>query len=51
MNEVILFSGVGDTDPYRDGYDGALTHIVRYYKPKKVYLYFSEEKMIEENLN
>lgn len=51
MNEVILFSGVGDTDPYRDGYDGALTHIVRYYKPKKVYLYFSKEKMEEENLN
>ncbi|MCI9246685.1 MAG: hypothetical protein HFJ30_06145 [Clostridia bacterium] len=51
MDEVILFSGVGDTDPYRDGYDGALTHIVRYYKPKKVYLYFSKEKMDEENVN
>ena len=51
MKDYILFSGLGDTDPYRDGYDGAMIHIVRYYKPKKIYLYYSKEKWKEENIN
>lgn len=51
MNDYVLFSCVGDTDPYRNGYDGAMIHIVRYYKPKKVYLYYSKEKRNEENIN
>jgi len=42
MNYV-LFSAIGDTDPIRDGYDGAMLHIVRHYKPIKVYLFFTKE--------
>lgn len=44
----ILFSAVGDTDPVRDYYDGAMLHIVRYYRPQKVYLYLSKELMKNE---
>lgn len=51
MNNYVLFSCIGDTDPYRDEYDGAMIHIVRYYNPQKVYLYYSEEKMKDENIN
>ena len=45
MNQVILFSPVGGTDPisavnYRDG---SLLHICRVYKPSKVILYMSAE--------
>lgn len=47
----ILFSPVGDTDPVRDFYDGAMLHIVRYYNPDKVYLYLSEEMYINEKNN
>lgn len=43
MNNYVLFSVVGTTDPIRDGYDGPLLHIIRHYKPRKVYLFFSEE--------
>lgn len=47
MNQTILFSPVGGTDPisatnYRDG---ALLHICRVYKPSKVILYLSSEMM------
>lgn len=51
MKKYVLFSCVGDTDPYRDGYDGSMIHIVRYYRPKKVYLYYSKEKRKEEDIN
>lgn len=42
MNNV-LFSAVGLTDPVRDYYDGPLLHIIRHYKPKKVYLFYTKE--------
>lgn len=41
--EYVLFSAVGDTDPVRDGFDGPLLHIVRHYRPKRVYLFFTSE--------
>jgi CRISPR type III-A/MTUBE-associated protein Csm6 len=46
----VLFSPIGDTDPVRGGYDGAMLHIVRHFKPKKVYLYFTK-KMSEIDCN
>lgn len=39
----ILFSAIGSTDPISGQYDGALLHIIRVYKPDKVYLYLSKE--------
>ncbi|MDD4377298.1 MAG: CRISPR-associated protein Csm6 [Eubacteriales bacterium] len=39
----ILFSPVGSTDPISDFHDGALLHIIRFYKPEKVILYMSKE--------
>ena len=42
MNNYVLFSPVGDTDPVRGSYDGALLHIVRHYRPHKVYIYFTK---------
>lgn len=39
----ILFSPIGSTDPISGQYDGALLHIIRVYKPDKVYLYLSKE--------
>ena len=38
----VLISAVGDTDPFRNFHDGALIHIARKYRPKKVILIFSE---------
>jgi CRISPR type III-A/MTUBE-associated protein Csm6 len=43
MNEYILFSPLGMSDPTRGCHDGAFIHICRFYKPKKVYLYMSAE--------
>lgn len=47
MNQTILFSPVGGTDPmsmtnYRDG---SLIHICRVYKPDKVIMYMSKEML------
>ncbi|MCL2045537.1 MAG: hypothetical protein FWG88_04040 [Oscillospiraceae bacterium] len=39
--EYVLLSAIGDSDPIRDGYDGPSLHIVRKYRPKKVYLIFT----------
>ncbi|KIX91212.1 CRISPR-associated protein Csm6 [Staphylococcus microti] len=39
---VVLFSPVGNSDPWRSGRDGAMLHIVRHFKPKKVVLFFTE---------
>lgn len=39
---TVLFSPVGNSDPWRSGRDGAMLHIVRYFKPKKVVLFFTE---------
>ncbi|WP_239756519.1 type III-A CRISPR-associated CARF protein Csm6 [Mammaliicoccus sp. Q-M60] len=38
----VLFSPVGNSDPWRSGRDGAMLHIIRHYKPKKVVLFFTE---------
>ncbi|MCL2020042.1 MAG: hypothetical protein FWG70_09830 [Oscillospiraceae bacterium] len=43
MNNYVLFSPVGMTDPIRDGHDGPLLHIVRYFKPSKVYIFLTAE--------
>lgn len=38
-----LFSPIGSTDPIRNCRDGALIHICRKYKPKRIILYLSKE--------
>lgn len=38
----ILFSPIGNTDPYRNLRDGAMLHIVRNYQPDKVILFFTK---------
>lgn len=38
-----LFSPIGSTDPVRNDRDGALIHICRKYKPKKIVLFMSSE--------
>ena len=45
MNDIILFSPVGGTDPMSlyNCRDGSLIHICRVYRPSKVYLYMSKE--------
>lgn len=43
MENTILFSPIGLTDPISNYHDGAMLHICRKYKPKKVYLYLSDE--------
>ena len=39
----ILFTCAGTTDPVRGGHDGGILHIMRYYRPEKVYLFLSKE--------
>ena len=41
--EDILFTCAGTTDPVRGGYDGGMLHIMRHYRPRKVYLFLSAE--------
>lgn len=45
MNQKILFSPVGGTDPMSETnfHDGALLHISRHYKPDVIYLYMSKD--------
>lgn len=38
----VLFSPIGNSDPWRSGRDGAMLHIIRHYKPQKVVLFFTE---------
>lgn len=47
MNQTILFSPVGGTDPISSTNcrDGSLLHICRVYQPDKVYLYMSYEML------
>ncbi len=47
--EYILFSPIGDTDPIRGCYDGACLHIIRYYRPKVVYLFFTKDMAHREH--
>ena len=39
----ILFTCAGTTDPVRGGHDGGILHIMRHYRPEKVYLFLSKE--------
>ena len=41
----VLFSPIGTTDPISNYCDGAMLHITRRYRPKKVYLYLSKEML------
>jgi CRISPR type III-A/MTUBE-associated protein Csm6 len=43
LDKHVLFTCVGNTDPIRDNFDGPVLHIIRYYKPHKVYMFFSDE--------
>lgn len=43
MKNYILFSPVGSTDPIRDDFDGPMLHIVRHYRPRKVYIFLTAE--------
>lgn len=43
MNRCVFFTCVGNTDPIRDNFDGGMLHIIRYYRPHTVYIFFSEE--------
>ena len=49
LDKCVLFSPIGTSDPIRGGFDGSMLHITRYYKPEKVYLYYSED-MYERDL-
>ena len=39
----VLFSPIGTTDPISGCRDGAMLHIARIYRPRKIFLYFSNE--------
>lgn len=43
METDILFTCVGTTDPVRGFRDGSMLHIMRHYRPQKVYLFLSKE--------
>ena len=44
----ILFSPLGDTDPVRGCYDGAMLHIVRHYQPERVVLFYTHDMAEKE---
>ena len=39
----ILFTCAGTSDPVRGNRDGGILHIMRYYHPKRVYLFLSQQ--------
>ena len=39
----ILFTCAGTSDPVRGNRDGGILHIIRYYHPKRVYLFLSQQ--------
>ena len=43
MAERVLFTCVGTSDPVREMRDGSMLHIMRHYRPKKVYIFLSKE--------
>ncbi len=43
MADAVLFTCVGTTDPVRGYRDGSMLHIMRHYRPKKVYIFLTEE--------
>ncbi|WP_281540195.1 type III-A CRISPR-associated CARF protein Csm6 [Selenomonas noxia] len=44
----ILFSPLGDTDPVRGCYDGAMLHILRHYRPERVFLFYTQDMAEKE---
>lgn len=38
----VLFSPIGNTDPWSNERDGAMLHIVRHYRPEKVILFLQK---------
>lgn len=49
MNQKILFSPIGGTDPISNFRDGAMLHILRVYKPDIVYIYLSKEMCVYQD--
>ncbi|MBP3655949.1 MAG: hypothetical protein J6K32_04550 [Clostridia bacterium] len=43
MTTDILFTCVGTTDPVRGYRDGGMLHIIRHYRPQKVFVFLSKE--------
>lgn len=41
--QQVLFTGIGSTDPVRGYRDGGMMHIMRYYRPSKVYVFLTQE--------
>ncbi len=48
MADSVLFSCVGTTDPVRGYRDGGMLHVLRHYRPKKVYVFLTEEMEAHE---
>lgn len=48
MKKYVLVTTVGKTDPIRSEHDGPLLHIVRHYRPEKVFLILTEEIEADE---
>ena len=46
--KYVLFTAVGETDPIRGQSDGPMLHIVRHYKPEKVYLFLTADMSKKE---
>ena len=44
-----LISCIGDTDHIRNRHDGALLHLARIFRPKKILLIYSERALLKEN--
>lgn len=49
MKNFVLATVVGRTDPIRSEHDGPILHIVRHYRPQKVYLILTREIEIDES--
>ena len=47
--ERILFSPLGDTDPVRGCYDGAMLHILRHYQPERIVLFYTQDMAEKEH--
>ena len=43
MENCILITTVGKTDPIREQHDGPILHIIRHYSPERVVMLFSDE--------
>lgn len=43
MNNSVLFTCIGTSDPVRGYRDGPMLHILRYHRPKKVWILLSDE--------